>query len=92
MPVRGIPPGSVIRPMLAPSPALAEKSQSSEAGNDRHIESEVVPPARVVHFIDPDAPVEKSDDHRNGGNPAVPDSRKEPRRLVDVVLAVARQA
>ncbi len=65
------------------------KRQPAEPRDDRHIESEVVPPAGIVSLIDSNIVVKNANNERNWSNPAMPDAGEEICLPLRRILSVA---
>ena len=65
---------------------------TSKSSDDRNVESEIIPPAAIEWFIDPDPVLEKTDNQGYRSDPSVPDPRKESRGFVRGVGTAPRKA
>ena len=71
--------------LLLPS----REGDATEPGNHRNVESEVVPPAGVVWFVDSDAVFEQTDNERDRSDPSMPDACEEACRLLRRICGTA---
>lgn len=64
------------------TPPVPGNCYAAQPGNHRNVEPEVLPPSRVVRFINSHAVLEDTDDERNPSNPAVLDVPEQARWFI----------